>query len=70
MNGGGGCGGGSESCRIRSARGRRVSGTGKEVDLYPADFNLLAGENSAVLRPVDGDTIAEILTGAGTTSLA
>ncbi len=37
---------------------------GKDVDLYPADFTLWVGENSAALRAVDGDTIAEILTGA------
>jgi hypothetical protein len=36
---------------------------GKEVDLYPADFTLWTGENSVALRAVDGDTIAEILTG-------
>jgi hypothetical protein len=36
---------------------------GKDVDLFPTDFTLWAGENSAALRAVDGDTIAEILTG-------
>lgn len=36
---------------------------GKDVDLYPADFSLWVGENAAAMRPVDGDTIAEILTG-------
>jgi hypothetical protein len=36
---------------------------GRDLDLYPADFTLWAGETSAALRPVDGDTIAEILTG-------
>lgn len=38
---------------------------GKDVDLYPTDFTLWVGENSAALRPVDGDTIAEIITGKG-----
>ena len=37
---------------------------GKDVDLYPTDFTLWTGENSAALRPVDGDTIAGILTGS------
>ena len=37
--------------------------SGKDVDLFPTDFTLWTGENSAALRPVDGDTIAEILTG-------
>ena len=36
---------------------------GKDVDLYPTDFTLWTGEGSAALRPVDGDTIAEILYG-------
>lgn len=36
---------------------------GKDVDLFPTDFTLWVGGNYAALRPVDGDTIAEILTG-------
>ena len=39
-------------------------GSGKDVDLFPKDFTLWTGENSAALRPVDGDTVAEILTGS------
>jgi len=36
---------------------------GKDVDLYPADFTLSAGEKAA-LRPVSADTIAEHVTGS------
>lgn len=36
---------------------------GKDIDLYPHDFTLWAGENSAAMRPVDADTVAEVLTG-------
>ncbi|HLJ45579.1 MAG TPA: hypothetical protein VKU01_06210 [Bryobacteraceae bacterium] len=37
---------------------------GKDVDLFPADFTLSVGEGAASLRPVDADTIAEIMTGS------
>jgi len=37
---------------------------GKDVDLFPTDFTLWVGESYAALRPVDADTIAEILTGS------
>ena len=33
---------------------------GKDVDLYPTDFTLSAGDKSAALRPISADTIAEI----------
>jgi len=36
---------------------------GKDVDLYPSDFTLFAGDKSAALRPISADTIAEILAG-------
>lgn len=32
---------------------------GKDVDLYPTDFSLSAGEHTAALRPISADTIAE-----------
>ena len=38
-------------------------GPGRDVDLYPHDFELSVGANNAALRPVDADTIAEILAG-------
>ena len=34
---------------------------GKDLDLYPSDFTLSAGEKSASLRPVSADTIAEVI---------
>jgi hypothetical protein len=37
--------------------------SGKEVDLYPADFTLYVGEKVAALRPVSSDTIAEVVAG-------
>ena len=37
---------------------------GKDIDLFPSDFRLFVGEGSAVLRPVDSDTIAGILAGS------
>ena len=36
---------------------------GKDVDLYPTDFTLSVGEQTAALRPVSADTIAEHVTG-------
>jgi hypothetical protein len=36
---------------------------GKDVDLYPNDFTLYAGDKSAALRSVSADTIAEIVAG-------
>jgi len=36
---------------------------GKDVDLYPNDFTLDAGRKSTALRPVSGDTIAEVIAG-------
>ena len=35
----------------------------KDVDLYPADFTLSAGERVPALRPVSADTIAEHIAG-------
>lgn len=37
---------------------------GKDVDLVPGDFTLSAGDGAVSSRPVDSDTIAEILTGS------
>lgn len=34
---------------------------GREVDLSPNDFTLLTGSEGAALRPVDGDTVANVL---------
>lgn len=36
-------------------------GSGKDLDLYPSDFTLSVGGNSAALRPVSADTIAEVV---------
>jgi len=36
---------------------------GKDIDLDPTDFTLSVGENSAALRPVSADTIAEHVAG-------
>src|SRR5208283_1202880 len=38
-------------------------GPGQDVDLNPHDFMLSVGGNSVALRPVDADTIAEIVAG-------
>jgi hypothetical protein len=38
-------------------------GPGKDVDLDPHDFVLSVGGNNAALRPVDADTIAQIVAG-------
>jgi hypothetical protein len=37
--------------------------SGRDFDLSPTDFTLFAGDKLPALRPVDCDTIAEILTG-------
>ncbi|MBV8834851.1 MAG: hypothetical protein JO108_37125 [Acidobacteriaceae bacterium] len=36
---------------------------GKDVDLYPSDFNLFVGDKTAALRPVSADTVAELVVG-------
>jgi len=38
-------------------------GPGKDVDLDPHDFVLSVGGNNAALRPVDADTIAQVVAG-------